>query len=102
MTAQEQQHQAQQGPAQEAVQGTQQAITATQAHQQNVAHRQQANQQQQQKREQTGQLVSGWPSRSAGILALKIPLAAFRGFLWFATELPGEAGESMQKMSNDA
>jgi hypothetical protein len=102
MAAQEQQHQSQQGPAQEAVQGTQQGITATQAHQQNIARRQQANAQQQQKREQSESLVSGWPSRAAGVLALKIPLAAFRGFLWFASELPGEAGASMQKMSDDA
>ena len=102
ITEQERQHQSQQGPAQDAVQGTQQAITATQAHQQNVERRRQANQQQEDKRKQSEQLISGWPSRAAGLMALKIPLAAFRGFLWLATELPGAAGASMQKMSDDA
>jgi hypothetical protein len=102
MAAQEQQHQVNQEHAAQAVQSTAGALTATQAHQQAVARRTQANQQQQQRQQESQGLVSGYPSRAAGVAAVRIPLAAFQGFLYIATELPGDAGAAMQQMADDA
>ncbi len=102
MAAQEQRHQANQGPIGKTVQETEGRLTAVQAHQQAVARRQQANQEQQQRQEQSQSLIEGYPSRAAGIGALRVPLAAFQGFTHIASELPGDAGAAMLRMSRDA
>jgi hypothetical protein len=102
MTAAESHHQANQGPIQQAVQGTQGGITATQAHQQAVARTQQSNQEQQQRQGETKSKVESYADRAAGIAALETPLAAFQGFTHFASMLPGDIGAAMHKMSQDA
>ena len=102
MAAQEDRHQAHQGPLQRSIQGTTETIRATQAHQQAVARRNQANQEQQQRQQEAQGLVAGYPSRASGMAVLTIPLAAFEGFTSLASELPGDAGESMLRMNTDA
>jgi hypothetical protein len=102
MMGHEAHHQANLGPIQQAVHGTQGGITATQAHQQAVAHTQQSNQEQQQRQGETKSKVESYADRAAGIAALELPLSAFQGFTHFASVLPGDIGASMLKMSADA
>jgi hypothetical protein len=94
-------HQANVGPAQQAVQGTQAGITATQAHQQDVTLRDEANKQQQAKQQESQSTVGGYADKAAGLAALSVPLAAFRGFTSLASHLPGDAGAAMAKMNAD-
>jgi|GEM_PF-5324067 len=101
MDLQVQHHQVNQGPAQQAVQGTQQALTATQAHEQDVAQRDAANQEQQQRQGQSQSTVGGYANRAAGLAVLSGPLAAFRGFTSLASHLPGDAGAAMGRMNAD-
>jgi hypothetical protein len=101
MDAQVQQHQANQGPAQQAIQGSQQALTATQAHQQDVAQRDTANKQQQAKQQEGQTTVGGYADKAAGLAMLQGPLTAFRGFTSLASHLPGDAGAAMSKMNSD-
>jgi chromosome segregation ATPase len=102
MTAEEQQHRQNQEHAQHAVQSTDQAISATAAHQQVVAKRQATNQQQQQRQQESQGLVAGYPSQATGLAALTGPLTVFQGFTHLASALPGSAGDSMQKMADDS
>jgi hypothetical protein len=102
MTAEEQQHRQNAEHAQRAVQTTGEAISATTAHQQVVAKRQQTNQQQQQRQQDSQGMIAGYPSQATGLTALTVPLMAFSGFTHLASELPGSAGDSMQKMANDS
>lgn len=102
MAHQEQQHQANKGPIQQAVTGTQGGISAVQAHKEAVANREQANKEQQQRQQQSQGLISGYPSRAAGIAALQGPLHAFQGFTHLASLLPGDIGAAFHKMSQDA
>jgi hypothetical protein len=102
MGAQEQQHQAHQGPIQQAVQETAGGVTAAQAHQQAVARREQANQAQQQRQQEAGSLISGYPSRAAGLTVLTVPLAGFERFTHYASDLPGDVGGAMERMNADA
>lgn len=95
-------HQAQQQPIQQAVQDAGQALSANQAHQEAVARHQQTNQAQQQRQQEAQTLVSGYPSRAAGIAILTVPLAAFEGFTDLASELPGSAGAKMSEMNKDS
>lgn len=102
MENQEQVLQADQAPIQQAIEGADGGISAVQAHQQSVARRAQVNQEQQQRQQETGGLVSGYPSRAAGLTALTIPLDIFAGFTGLASHLPGDAGRSMAEMNQDA
>jgi hypothetical protein len=102
MTAQEQRHQANQAPLEEAVQETAGAIPAAQAHQGAVARREQANLEQQQRQQEAQGLIAGYPSRAAGLAALSVPLAGFERFTRYASVLPGDVGRAMIRMNNDA
>ena len=105
MAAEEQKHQANQSPLQQAQQKTEGAISATQAHQQAVTQRQQANQEQQQRQQQSQGLVAGYPSRVAGLTVLTIPLKGFERFTAIGSLLPDSAGnvkQNLLKMNNDA
>jgi hypothetical protein len=101
MEAEQQKHQSNVGPAQQAIAGTQQGISATQAHQQDVALRDQANKQQQAKQQESQSTVGGYADKAAGLAALSGPLTAFRGFTSLASHLPGNAGAAMAKMNAD-
>jgi hypothetical protein len=94
-------HQSNTAPAQQAVQGTQEGISATQAHQQDVALRDQANKQQQAKQQESQSTVGSYADKAAGLATLSVPLAAFRGFTSLASHLPGDAGAAMAKMNAD-
>jgi DNA repair exonuclease SbcCD ATPase subunit len=102
MESQQQVLQSDQAPIQQAIDGADGGISAVQAHQQAVARRAQVNQEQQQRQQETGTLVSGYPSRAAGLTALTIPLEVFAGFTSLASHLPGDAGQSMAEMNQDA
>jgi hypothetical protein len=91
-----------QGPIQQTVADTTAGITAVQAHDAAVARREAVNQEQQQRQQESAGLVAGYPSRAAGLAALKAPLAAWEGFTSLASHLPGEAGDSMLRMNQEA
>ena len=102
MTAQEAKHRAGEAPVQQAIDDTGAGVSASRAHEQSVARRAQANQEQQQRQQQGAGLVSGYPSRAAGLTAITLPLAVFEGFTRFASILPGDAGDAMARMNADA
>lgn len=102
MSAQGQAHEQNQAPIQECVQETQTAMSAQQAHEQAVARRQSANAEQQARQQEAQGMLEGYPERAAGLAVIKGPLAAFQGFTWIASKLPGSAGRAMQSMNNDA
>lgn len=102
MAGQVQAHEANQAPIQEAVTETQSAMSAQQAHEEAVARRQSANAEQQGRQQEAQGLLEGYPERAAGLAVIKGPLAAFQGFTWLASKLPGGAGRAMQSMNADA
>jgi Domain of unknown function (DUF4157) len=102
MSQQEAHHQAQQHPIRQAVQDAGAALSASQAHQQAVARHEQTNQAQQQRQQEAQTLVSGYPSRAAGIAVLTVPLTIFRGFTSLGSHLPGSAGQKMSQMNQDS
>ena len=102
MAAQEAKHRAGEAPVQQAIDDTSAGVSASRAHEQSVARRAQANQEQQQRQQQGAGLVSGYPSRAAGLTAITLPLAVFEGFTRFASILPGDAGDAMARMNADA
>jgi hypothetical protein len=91
-----------QAPIQQAIDGADGGISAVQAHREAVSRRTQVNQEQQQRQQETGGLVSGYPSRATGLTALTIPLDIFAGFTSLASHLPGDAGAAMAEMNHDA
>lgn len=102
MSVQESEASADQPGIDQVVQQNQQSIDVGAMHEQAVARRQAANQQQQQRRQESEGLVSGYPSRAAGLSVISIPLEAFKGFTWIASKLPGSAGSAMESMHEDA
>jgi hypothetical protein len=102
MESQEQVLETDQTPIQQAIDGADGGITAVQAHQEAVTRRGQSNQEQQQRQQETGGLVSGYPSRAAGLATLTIPLDIFAGFTSLGSHLPGDAGAKMREMNQDA
>jgi hypothetical protein len=91
-----------QGPIQQTVQDTASGISAVQAHDAAVARRTAVNQEQQQRQQESQGLVAGYPSRATGLVALSVPLDAWAGFTSLASHLPGEAGDSMLRMNQEA
>ena len=91
-----------QGPIQQTIADTTAGISAVQAHEAAVARREAANQEQQQRQQESEGLVAGYPSRAEGLAALAAPLAAWEGFTSLASHLPGEAGDSMLRMNQEA
>ena len=102
MAREESKHREGQAPIQQAIDDTHAGISASQAHQQSVARHSAANQEQQGRQQQGSTLVSGYPSRAAGIAALTVPLGIFEGFTRYASILPGDAGQAMSRMNADA
>jgi hypothetical protein len=97
-----QQHQANQAPIAQAVQGAAAGITATQAHREAIARREATNREQQQRQAEASGLVAGYPSRAAGLTALTLPLRAFRGMMSLGRYLPASAEAPMTRMGADA
>ena len=91
-----------QGPIQQTIADTTAGITAVQAHEAAVTRREAVNQEQQQRQQESEGLVAGYPSRTAGLAALAAPLAAWEGFTSLASHLPGDAGDSMLRMNQEA
>lgn len=95
-------HQANVTPITQAVTETTGAMTAQQAHDEAVARTQAANDEQKARQSESEGIVSGYAQQSAGLTVIKGPLAAFRGFTWIASKIPGGAGRAMGRMNNDA
>jgi hypothetical protein len=91
-----------QGPIQQTIADTTAGISAVQAHEAAVARREAVNQEQQQRQQESEGLVAGYSSRTAGLAALAAPLAAWEGFTSLASHLPGDAGDSMLRMNQEA
>jgi hypothetical protein len=91
-----------QGPIQQTVDDTSSGISAVQAHDAAVARRTAVNQEQQQRQQESQGLVAGYPSRATGLVALSVPLDAWEGFTSLASHLPGDAGDSMLRMNQEA
>jgi hypothetical protein len=91
-----------QAPIQQTVDDATAGISAVQAHDEAVARRQAVNQEQQQRQQESQGLVAGYPSQAVGLTALSVPLAAWEGFTSLASHLPGEAGDSMLRMNEEA
>ena len=91
-----------QAPIQQTVQDTAAGISGVQAHDAAIARREAVNQEQQQRQQESQGLVAGYPSRATGLAALTVPLAAWEGFTSLASHLPGEAGDSMVRMNQEA
>jgi len=102
MSRQEQGAQSNMAPIQQTIQQTNQQISASQAHRQAVASRQQLNQAQQQRQEDAGSRIGSYAERAAGLTALTIPLHVFERFSHYASIVPGGVGDSMRKMNTDA
>lgn len=95
-------HEANTAPIGEAVTETTGAMSAQQAHDEAVARTQAANDEQKARQSESEGLVSGYAQQSAGLAVIKGPLAAFRGFTWIASKIPGGAGRAMGRMNEDA
>jgi hypothetical protein len=93
---------ANQAPIRQTVADTTAGISAVQAHDAAVARREAVNQEQQQRQAESQGLVAGYSSRATGLTALSVPLAAWEGFTSLASHLPGEAGDSMLRMNQEA
>lgn len=102
MAGQEAKHRAGEAPIQQAIDDTAAGVSASQAQQQSVARHAAANQEQQSRQQQGAGLVSGYPSRAAGLAVLTVPLGIFEGFTRYASILPGDAGDAMARMNADA
>ena len=95
-------HEANVAPITEAVTETSGAMSAQQAHEEAVARTQAANDEQKARQSESEGIVSGYQQQSAGLAVIKGPLAAFRGFTWIASKIPGGAGRAMGRMNEDA
>ncbi|MFT5584135.1 MAG: hypothetical protein ACI9VR_001720 [Cognaticolwellia sp.] len=95
-------HQANVAPITEAVTETAGAMSAQQAHDEAVARTQAANDEQKARQSESEGVVSGYEQQSVGLATIKGPLAAFRGFTWIASKIPGGAGRAMGRMNDDA
>jgi hypothetical protein len=93
---------ANQGPIAQTVQDTAAGISAVQAHDEAVARHAAVAQEQQQRHTEAQGLTAGYPSRATGLAALSVPLAAWAGFTSLASHLPGEAGDKMLQMNQEA
>lgn len=93
---------ANQAPIQQSINDTTAGISAVQAHNDAIARREAVNQEQQQRQQESEGLVAGYPSQATGLLALSAPLAAWEGFTSLASHLPGDAGDSMLRMNQEA
>lgn len=93
---------ANQGPVQQSIDDTTAGISAVQAHNEAIARREAVNQEQQQRQQESQGLVAGYPSQATGLTALSVPLAAWEGFTDLASHLPGDAGDSMLRMNQEA
>jgi hypothetical protein len=94
--------QANQAPIQQTVSDTTAGIAATQAHNAAIARREELNRAQQQRQQESQGLVAGYPSRATGLAALSVPLVAWEGFTNLASHLPGDAGDKMLQMNQEA
>ena len=93
---------ANQAPIAQTVQDTAAGLSAVQAHDEAVARHAAVAQEQQQRHAEAQGLTAGYPSRAAGLAALSVPLAAWAGFTSLASHLPGEAGDKMLQMNEEA
>jgi hypothetical protein len=81
-------HEANAAPLDQFQQQTQATITATQAHEQAVAHREAANQQRQSEEGNVTSTLGNYADRAAGLAMITEPLRAFTAFTYLAHALP--------------
>ena len=95
-------HTANEGPLAETVATTEAGIDATEQHSEKTQCTADANDAQQERQTEVGENVSHYAEHESAIDGLRTPTRAFQGMMDLASYLPGDAGEAMQSMNNDA
>ncbi len=95
-------HSANEEPLQQTVATTEAGCTALEQHGDRVQSTAAANEGQQQRQQEVNTTVAQYDDHSGAIDSLRTPLRAFQGMMDLASYLPGEAGQAMQDMNNDA
>ena len=81
---------------------TRAGLAVVAAHEAAVARRDAANQEQQRRQQEAAGLTAGYPNRATGLTALAVPLSAWESFTSLASHLPGDAGDRMAEMNQQA
>jgi hypothetical protein len=102
MARQQAAHTANKAPFEAAVTDTRHGISAAAAHQQAVARKDEATARKKAEQDRASSMVSGYPGRAAGTVALTGPLAAFERFSHYASMIPGAPGRAMGKLHTDS
>jgi hypothetical protein len=108
MAKQEKHHQSNEKPLSDMTEKTEQAISATDAHKNAVAHREEANNRKAEEEQKAGDKLEDFTARSAELKALKLPLTGVQKFAGLASVLPDDPDglrsfkNGMLKMSSDA
>lgn len=95
-------HEANTGPLDHAVETTEAGEAAVEQHEEHLSTTSEANSAQQQRQEEANTCVEGYDDQQGAIDGLRTPLRAFQGMMDLASYLPGDAGEAMQSMNQDA
>ena len=95
MAAQQAHHKANERPLTNMQKGTEEAISATTAHQQEVAKREKANEQKKENEGQAGNLLKDYSDRAARLTTITEPMRAFSQFASLAYSLPDSLPQSI-------
>ena len=90
MTRQEAHHKANEKPLDNMEKGTDEAISATDAHKQAVARRTEANEKKKEKETDTGGKLSDYSNRAAQLTTITVPMKGFERFTSLAYSLPDD------------
>ncbi|MEJ2853704.1 MULTISPECIES: hypothetical protein [unclassified Saccharothrix] len=102
MARQQAAHEANRAPFDAAVKDATGGTSAVDAHQQAIAHKNEANARKKAEQENASSTVGTYANRAAGIVALTGPLAAFERFSHYASMIPGPPGRAMTKLHTDS
>ncbi|NUT93654.1 MAG: hypothetical protein HOY78_16705 [Saccharothrix sp.] len=102
MARQQAAHEANRAPFDAAVKDAAGGTSAVDAHQQAIAHKNEANARKKAEQENASSTVGTYANRAAGIAALTGPLAAFERFSHYASMIPGPPGRAMTKLHTDS
>jgi hypothetical protein len=93
MTKQEEHHKANEKPLTEMQKGTEKAISATEAHERAIAHRDEANKKKGEQEDQTRVKLDGYGPQAGKLLLLTFPLKGLSKFTGLARLLPDEPAQ---------
>jgi hypothetical protein len=92
MQRQEKHHKDNEKPLADAQKGTEQSITATEAHKKAIANREEANNRKKQQEDSAGDKLDDYDGRRGKLVALTVPLKGLASFTGLASSLPDSPG----------